>query len=306
MPKYIKKYELTNRKMTLKKGVVLHRIKALRDFASVRRGDLGGWLQSEANLSTDYNLAWISGNAIAYGEARIEGDAWLSGNARVYGNAVLCEQANVEGNAMVYGNATVSDCAKVGENARVFSSAHISGNAKVRGSARVHGEAKVSGEAEISDKAQVCGNAQVYGKSQIFDNAQIYGKAVVKHDARIGGDVMIENSNDYVTIAPIGGGSLTLTRCGMTFSKCFKMTFDELLAECKIKSRPKLYSHQYKQVIRFAIAFFGIGNKEKLATYKTMDSPLQTVHYFTSLLMVLILKLSSSSFLFVFQLVIAL
>lgn len=48
----IKKYELTNETITLKNGVVLHRIRALKSFGVVvTKGDLGGWIEKEDNLS---------------------------------------------------------------------------------------------------------------------------------------------------------------------------------------------------------------------------------------------------------------
>lgn len=46
----MKKYELTNEIKNLPGGVVLYRIRALKDFADVKAGDLGGFVQSEANL----------------------------------------------------------------------------------------------------------------------------------------------------------------------------------------------------------------------------------------------------------------
>ena len=45
-----KKYELTDETMEWE-GHTLHRIKALRDFNDVKAGDLGGWVESEDNLS---------------------------------------------------------------------------------------------------------------------------------------------------------------------------------------------------------------------------------------------------------------
>ena len=39
----MKKYELTNETKVIS-GVELHRIKALKDFGSVKKGDLGGWI----------------------------------------------------------------------------------------------------------------------------------------------------------------------------------------------------------------------------------------------------------------------
>ena len=67
-----KKYELTNEMIEVN-GVVLHRIKALGDFRDVEAGDLGGWVESERNLSHD-------GNAWVYDNARVCGNAWVDGN----------------------------------------------------------------------------------------------------------------------------------------------------------------------------------------------------------------------------------
>ena len=126
----MKKYELTS-ETKIVFGHILYRIKALSSFGYVSAGDLGGFLESEKNLSQNGN-AWVSGNARVYGNAEV------SGNAEVYGNA------EVSGNAEVYGNARVSGSAEVSDNARVY------GNARVSGSAEVYGSARVSGNAEVS------------------------------------------------------------------------------------------------------------------------------------------------------------
>ena len=94
----------------------LYRVKALRSFADVKEGDLGGYVEKESNLSHDGN-AWVSGNAKVYG------NAWVSGNAKVYGNAEVFGNAWVSDNANVYGDADVFG------NAKVFGDAEVSGNA---------------------------------------------------------------------------------------------------------------------------------------------------------------------------------
>jgi len=72
-----KKFELTETTISLN-NITLYRIKALRDFADVKAGDLGGYLETESNLSHEDN-AWV------YGDARVYGDAWVYDDARVYG-----------------------------------------------------------------------------------------------------------------------------------------------------------------------------------------------------------------------------
>ena len=72
----------------------LYRIKALKDFRDVKKGTVGGYIESEQNLSQEGD-AWVSGDARVSGNARVSGDAWVSGYARVSGNARVSGYARV-------------------------------------------------------------------------------------------------------------------------------------------------------------------------------------------------------------------
>lgn len=86
------KYRLTDETVTIKIGVTLHRIEALQSFGLVRKGDLGGFVESENNLSQE-GLAWLFYNARVFGNTKIDGNArvgsnaWVDGNARIGGSA---------------------------------------------------------------------------------------------------------------------------------------------------------------------------------------------------------------------------
>ena len=58
----MKKYEFTDETkeqlICFGVSVTLHRIKALRNFGDVKAGDIGGWIESEKNLSHD-GLCWV-------------------------------------------------------------------------------------------------------------------------------------------------------------------------------------------------------------------------------------------------------
>lgn len=69
----MKKYELTSETKVIS-GVKLHRIKALMSFGNVMKGELGGWIESEKNLSQDGN-ARVGGNARVSGDATVRKDA---------------------------------------------------------------------------------------------------------------------------------------------------------------------------------------------------------------------------------------
>ena len=76
-----KKYKLTkNTKEWC--GTTLFQIEALISFGSVSKGELGGYIEAEKNLSV-YGDAWV------YGDARVYDNARVSGNARVYGKFAL-------------------------------------------------------------------------------------------------------------------------------------------------------------------------------------------------------------------------
>ena len=81
----MKKYELTG-ECKVYFGVTLRRIKSLIDFSDVKKGELGGFIEKEENLSHENN-AWVYGNAEVSGDAWVSGNAWVSGDAWVYGDA---------------------------------------------------------------------------------------------------------------------------------------------------------------------------------------------------------------------------
>lgn len=72
-----KKYRLLENDTITVGNRTLYRIEALRDFADVEKGDKGGYVESEDNLSHD-------GNCLVYGNARVYGDARVYGNADYY------------------------------------------------------------------------------------------------------------------------------------------------------------------------------------------------------------------------------
>lgn len=141
------KYRILENEHFQGKDRTLYRIQAVRSFKGVREGDMGGFLESERNLSHDGN-AWVGGNAKAYGETC------------VFENGRLLDTAHAI-NAWIEGNSVV------------FQNARLKGT-RVEGSAKVGGEALVDGWAWIKDNARVLGNTEVrYG--WVGGNALLFG-----------------------------------------------------------------------------------------------------------------------------------
>lgn len=143
-----KKYELTDEEIEFN-GHILYRIRALKDFGDVQEGDLGGFIESEDNLSH-------------------EGNCWIGDEVKVFGNAKVYENAEVTDNALVFGNAEVYGVAEVYEYASVYGSAKVYDKADVYGHAMVFGNAVVKGNAEICGNVLVEGNAE-FSKGKVFD-----------------------------------------------------------------------------------------------------------------------------------------
>ena len=73
------KYEFTG-EVKVSYGRTLHQIRAKISFGNIAKGDIGGWIESEKNLSQEGN-AWVFDNAEVYGNARVSGNAsimWIS------------------------------------------------------------------------------------------------------------------------------------------------------------------------------------------------------------------------------------
>ena len=214
-----KKYEFTDetKTRTVKgKEHKLHRIRALKDFNNVKKGELGGFIEKEKNLSQEGDC-WVGGNATVYEDARVFGNAWVYGKAEVYGKARVCGSAEVTGKAKVYGDTDVCDNVKIYASARVYGRAsiygrvHIYGKAEVFDDAVVRGEAKVYGDACVSNFAEVYGNAKVYGYASVYENAEVseyakvYGDASVYDNAEVSGNALVYEEAEVYGDAEVFG-----------------------------------------------------------------------------------------------------
>ena len=111
------KYKLTDETIVVD-GRTLYRIEALKDFADVHKGDKGGFIEYESNLSQDGNC-WI------YDDAKVFDRATVRGDAKIFCCAKVCDSAEVHDSACVSGSAYVCGSAYVYDSAKVYGSANI-------------------------------------------------------------------------------------------------------------------------------------------------------------------------------------
>lgn len=215
-----KKYKLTDETINLN-GATLYRIEALKDFGEIKKGDKGGFIESENNLAHEGD-AWVSDNAHVYG------DACVFDNARVYNNAFVSGYAQVYGNAFVYGNAWLYD------NTRVCDYAWVADNARVYGD------------------ANVCDDSSVFGSACVYDNARVCGDALVRGYACVCGDAEISNKSDYIVFQNwwSSGRYFTWTRSNNMWSVgCFYGTGEELIKKAYKDS--ELSGREYERIVKY-------------------------------------------------------
>ena len=142
-----KKYRLTDETIEFN-GVKLYRIEALKDFGDVKKGDTGGFVQSERNLSHNGNC-WIFHDAKALGNSLVEANAVLSCNAQICDDAIASGYSFITNDSIVCGRAVIYNNAKISHNAFIGGYAGVYGNSDITGFSKVVGHSNITGNAEI-------------------------------------------------------------------------------------------------------------------------------------------------------------
>ena len=223
----------------------LYRVKALRDFNDVKKGDIGGYVEGEKNLS-QLGDCWIYDNAV------------VRDNAKIYNNAVIRDYARVCDNARIWGDS------KILNYGQVYGNAEVCGNAIIRDNTQVYGDAEVCGDAIVCDNANVYHNARVFGNAIIRDNAVVRGdarifdyvivcdNADVRGEVCICGDAMISSDKDYIVFKNwwSSGRFFTWTRSNNMWKVgCFYGTGEELIAKAYKDSEES--GREYECIVKY-------------------------------------------------------
>ncbi|ELY9421887.1 hypothetical protein SLY17_000812 [Cronobacter dublinensis] len=157
-------------------SVTLRQLIALRDFADVRAGTPGGWVESTENLSQQGECWVYDHNSVVFAGAKIRGNARISQPCVIHHDAVIGDDAWIDG-------------------AQISDGAHVSGRAMVQCSV-VRGDCHLFGESRVLHNSLIVGAKgltadgdsalRIYGHatvsaSRVVHQAQIYGHALVTH-----------------------------------------------------------------------------------------------------------------------------
>lgn len=212
-----KKYELTNETIMFN-GHKLYRIVAIKLFNDVCCGALGGFVESENNLSQQGNC-WIYDNAKVYENAKVLDDAVVADNSEVYGSAIICGAAKIKCNAVVRDTATILDnviiygYSQVSGNAKIFNDCVLVDKSKVQDGATLKGKCKIYNNTVVKDNAYLVGTVRTFGNTVIGGNTTLstektLGSAFPKvpdmpinlYDTKIFGDVCMSSAYGPINI----------------------------------------------------------------------------------------------------------
>lgn len=193
-----KKYELTDETFKLDNGTTLHRVRALCDFGDVKKGQIGGFIESEENLSTNItDTCWVTDNAKVYGHAKILSDAVVGGLAEVF------DHATVSGYAKVTGHVTICDFAEISGAPEISGEAHIGECSEIRGQAKIHDNVSIMGRAIVDGNAEIFDSCYITDRARVHGDAQLFNACIVSKDANVRGDVSIFDNVNISTGADI-------------------------------------------------------------------------------------------------------
>lgn len=223
------KYEILKDNSITIDGHTLYRIRLLTRLSSLPTGTLGGFVESEDNLSQEGDC-WIADEAAVYGHSVVMGRGWVAGSSRVHGHSII------------RGNCHIDDVA-------VIRNSEIKGNAVIREAAIIC-ESSIGGSTIIEDNARL-ENVRVPWRATIKGDCYLKNISVCG-EVCIQGNAIIKSDLDYTVIHNFwsSGRPITYTRSNrMWATGCFYGTGEELVKKAYVDSKEK--GDQFKLLVRY-------------------------------------------------------
>lgn len=191
----------------------VYRIQALRDLPriGVKAGDLGGYVESESNLSH-------SGDCWIFDEAKVYFNVQVRGNAQIRGKAVLAQyHLRVEGNAVVIDGRIETDWYAeyyYSQSLLISGFAHLDGDFRCTASGEIGGAATVLGKVQLKREIDLFGNAQICDEAILDGKVRVYGNAIIS------GKAAIRGRNEISGFAKVKGNAILAGRTKLSGSVC--------------------------------------------------------------------------------------
>ena len=145
-----KKYELSDITMEFE-GRTLYRIRALKNFSDVKAGDLGGWVETEYNLSQ-------------------EGNCWIYNEAKCMDNSKICD------------NSTMHDYSEMYDYSIMRGDSEMYGHSEMFGYSEMYDYSIMHDNTIMYDYSEMHDHSRMYGDSILKDEEKLYGELISKVD----------------------------------------------------------------------------------------------------------------------------
>ena len=121
-------------------------------------GDVGGFVESEWNLSQEGNC-WI------YDDAKCMDSASVCDNAKMYNRSCMCDNSRMYDNSIMFNNSVMYDYSIMYDNSEMY------GNSIMFNNTRMY------------NNSIMCNNSIMYNNSKMFDNSSLHGNAKISDSA---------------------------------------------------------------------------------------------------------------------------
>ena len=230
-----KKYEiLMDKENTIEwEGRTLHRIRALKDFRNVRKGDTGGYVENEYNLSQEGDC-WI------YDEAK------AMDNSRMYDNSVMYDYSEMYDYSTMYNNSRMYDYSEIHDSSIMHD------NGRMYNNSRMYDYSEIHDSSIMYDNGRMYNDSEMYGDSELNNKAKLYGKLISKVD-------------DFIEIQNPQGRLVTCVRKGdkVLYNVGCQGEIDEETFRWRIENEDgglekHPYRKEYYKIIEMAKLYFGV------------------------------------------------
>lgn len=225
-----KKFKLTDETMKFKRRT-LYRIEALIDFDDVNKGDKGGWVEKEENLSQN-------------------GDSWIYDDAKVYDDAVIQNDAKVFDESIIHDKAYVTDRARIHDYANIYGRVYISGKVKIIGHASIYGEAILLDNVIVEDYGIVRNKSKLYGDIKVINYAVIsMFSSYIEGSHVFSGNALIKRDTDCILVdyMPYYNYRMTFYKTSGKDIECYSKFFEGRLDDLKDYVEKLLFNVKHKK-----------------------------------------------------------
>ena len=230
-----KKYELVPETSVKFYFRPMYRIRALRDFSDVKKGDLGGYVESEDNL-------------------RQIGNCWI------YDDSIVGLGSKIVGNGVIKGHSTVIRYSEVSDHAIVEGGSHIDESSFILGQSRVF-KSMVMGRSAVIRKSIInegclVTNGSLIDDSRLGPGINVSNGAIIRFD--------IESNEDYAVYSlPLSYGRYLTASTKKDIWSCLPHTdtaekLRAYLIEDEILEEDDEYLRWYDSIVAFHKNYFNI------------------------------------------------